>query len=470
MMLWKKISELVISKKLTMGKNATIDVQNSNGTTSSVDLTELASLDFGTAGTVTASKMVVVDSNKDIGDFRNLDAVNFDAGASGTAGSVDVFPSTASKGKIAITAADSAGNTTTTITNASQSGARTYTIPDAGASASFVMTEGTQTVNGTKTIAALVTTNLDAGASGTAGTVDVFPSTASKGKLTFQAADSAGDTTTTITNASQAGARTYTIPDAGASASFVMTEGNQTIAGTKTFSAGITLSAATQIDASAGATDYKVPDNNATALRFREATNDYLIINTTDNSEAVDCYKRLTTTDGVASGTARVIGGRATANVSASDTVTAVASNDSFVAFATTYDIPANTLKLGTVLRAKALVVVNDASGTDTLTVELRIGGTTLIATTAVDPGATTDLHILEFEFVSRAAPGATSSCVGYGRWTTNTGGSLVHGTGLLAPTNFATNGALTLDVRAKWSSNTASTSARLELLNVDII
>jgi hypothetical protein len=152
MMLWKKISELVISKKLTMGKNATIDVQNSNGTTSSVDLTELASLDFGTAGTVTASKMVVVDSNKDIGDFRNLDAVNFDAGASGTAGSVDVFPSTASKGKIAITAADSAGNTTTTITNASQSGARTYTIPDAGASASFVMTEGAQTVNGVKTL------------------------------------------------------------------------------------------------------------------------------------------------------------------------------------------------------------------------------------------------------------------------------------------------------------------------------
>ena len=76
---------------------------------------------------------------------------NVDAGASGTAGSVDVFPATALKGKVSLTAADSAGDTTTTLVNASQSGARTYTIPDAGGSASFVMTEGAATVNGVKT-------------------------------------------------------------------------------------------------------------------------------------------------------------------------------------------------------------------------------------------------------------------------------------------------------------------------------
>jgi hypothetical protein len=112
---------------------------------------ELNVLDGVTGGTVTASKAVVVDANKDIGDFRNVDAVNFDAGASGTAGTVDIFPSTASKGKIAITAADSAGDTTTTIVNASQSGARTYTIPDAGGAADFVMTAGAQTLAGVKT-------------------------------------------------------------------------------------------------------------------------------------------------------------------------------------------------------------------------------------------------------------------------------------------------------------------------------
>ncbi len=80
-------------------------------------------------------------------------------------------------------------------------------------------------------------TNLDLGASGELGSLDLFPSTASKGKLEVKAADSAGNTTTTVTNASQAGARTYTIPDAGASAEFVMGAGAQTVAGVKTFSA-----------------------------------------------------------------------------------------------------------------------------------------------------------------------------------------------------------------------------------------
>ena len=77
--------------------------------------------------------------------------------------------------------------------------------------------------------------DIDLGASGTAGTVDIFPTTAAKGKLRFSATDSTGDTTTTITNAAQAGAVTYTIPDAVAAANFVMSEGAATINGVKTF-------------------------------------------------------------------------------------------------------------------------------------------------------------------------------------------------------------------------------------------
>lgn len=125
-----------------------------------ISSTELGYLDSITPGTATASKAVVLDASKGIatitsatittltsttGNVTTVNATNVDAGASGTAGSVDVFPSTASKGKVSITAADSAGDTTTSIVNASQSGARTYTIPDAGASASFVMSTGTST-------------------------------------------------------------------------------------------------------------------------------------------------------------------------------------------------------------------------------------------------------------------------------------------------------------------------------------
>jgi hypothetical protein len=116
-----------------------------------VSVAEALVLDGVTAGTVTASKAVVVDSNKDISALRTAVVTNLDAGASGTAGTVDVFPTTAAKGKIAIVAADSTGDTTTTITNAAQSAAATMTIPDTNGSASFVMTAAAQTIAGAKT-------------------------------------------------------------------------------------------------------------------------------------------------------------------------------------------------------------------------------------------------------------------------------------------------------------------------------
>ena len=67
--------------------------------------------------------------------------------------------------------------------------------------------------------------------------------TPASGILHIKSTDNAGDTTTVITNASQAAARTYTIPDAGTNASFVMTEGAQDINGIKTFGSGIVLPA-----------------------------------------------------------------------------------------------------------------------------------------------------------------------------------------------------------------------------------
>lgn len=123
-----------------------------------------------TAGTVTASLAVIVDASKDASAFRTVGVVNLDAGSSGAAGTVDIFPTTASKGKIALTAADSAGDTTTTLVNASQAGTRAYTIPDAGGNGDFAMvlsntgattadhlihTFDTQETNGTVDIAKL---------------------------------------------------------------------------------------------------------------------------------------------------------------------------------------------------------------------------------------------------------------------------------------------------------------------------
>jgi hypothetical protein len=121
-----------------------------------VSVAEIVTLDGVTAGTVAASKAVVVDSNKDASAFRTVVVTNLDAGASGTAGTVDIFPTTASKGKIAIAATDSTGNTTTTITNAAQSATATMTIPDTNGAASFVMTAAAQTIGGAKTFSSAI--------------------------------------------------------------------------------------------------------------------------------------------------------------------------------------------------------------------------------------------------------------------------------------------------------------------------
>lgn len=106
---------------------------------SDLTATELEYLDGVTAGTVTASKAVVVDSNKDVGDFRNLDAVNIDAGASGTAGTVDVFPTTASKGKFILSCTDQDGDTNVTLKPAAMGQASVVSIPDPGAATANAM-------------------------------------------------------------------------------------------------------------------------------------------------------------------------------------------------------------------------------------------------------------------------------------------------------------------------------------------
>lgn len=128
---------------------------------STISSAEFGVIDGVTAGTVTASKAAVVNATKDIGDFRNLDAVNVDAGASGTAGTVDVFPATESKGKLAITCADQTGNTTVTIQADEMGQATTVHIPDPGAAASYVV----------QTTAALSLAEADVLQDVTAGTV-----------------------------------------------------------------------------------------------------------------------------------------------------------------------------------------------------------------------------------------------------------------------------------------------------------
>ena len=125
---------------------------------------------------------------------------------------------------------------TVTITAPSPATSRIYTIPDSGANSQFVMTDGTQTINGIKTFTS----------------VPVFPSlslpsitltnTSNQIGLTT---GSAGNPVITVTAPAAAAARTYTLPDAGGAANFVLTAGAQTIAGTTTFSSAVPITATT---------------------------------------------------------------------------------------------------------------------------------------------------------------------------------------------------------------------------------
>lgn len=123
--------------------------------------TELGFIDGVTAGTAAANKAVVLNGSLGIttitsatittltsttANVPTVNATNVDAGASGTAGTVDIFPTTASKGKIALTATANTNNDTTTITNAAQGGAYTYTIPNLGASGNFVLASAFQSL------------------------------------------------------------------------------------------------------------------------------------------------------------------------------------------------------------------------------------------------------------------------------------------------------------------------------------
>lgn len=125
---------------------------------------ELAFIDGVVAGTAAASKAVVLDSNKDVAALRNLTVTNLDAGASGTAGTLDVFPSTASKGKLQIAVTDQTGDTVVTLQIGAMAAARTITLADPLGTANLVTSIGIGAVQGLR-----CTTQFDA-VTGTTGT------------------------------------------------------------------------------------------------------------------------------------------------------------------------------------------------------------------------------------------------------------------------------------------------------------
>ncbi|CAB4128413.1 hypothetical protein UFOVP270_20 [uncultured Caudovirales phage] len=153
---------------------------------------------------------------------------NIQAGLSGTAGHFASFPATATTGQLDFTAVSNSGNFTVTLSNASHGQATTYSIPDVGNAAGRVLAAATATpftanhiltASGTGGVVAedanpaINGGSIQAGLSGTAGTLVSFPATAATGSLIVAAASNSGNTNVTISNSSHGQATAYHIAD-----------------------------------------------------------------------------------------------------------------------------------------------------------------------------------------------------------------------------------------------------------------
>ena len=209
-------------------------------------------------------------------------------------------------------------------------------------------------------------------------------------------------------------------------------------------------------------------DNLASAWDFKEGSNVYLRLVTTDSSEAVQSHQRLTTTDGVASGTARIVGGLAYVNTAASDPITGATETETL--FSTQYSLPANSLKAGTVVRVRAQGIHTATTGSENHSMILKIGSVAVTTMATVDP-ANNDIWYFDAVIICRTA-GASGTIVASGTQLAQAQTGV--GTAkpfFLASTTIDTTGANIIGVAIdRQASATDSDSARLDVLTVEVI
>lgn len=169
-------------------------------------------------------------------------------------------------------------------------------------------------------------------------------------------------------------------------------------------------------------------------------------------------------------GEPKTLGRLAYANTAAS---TAISNTTSETAFDTSYSIPANSLRVGSLIKVRFQGIATATNGTDTLLVRLRIGGlagTVLLAGTATDV-ANNAIFAGSWEGIVRTI-GASGTIVGYGTHTEvpAASGTAVHDiTEILASTAIDTTAAQVVNATATWSVASASNSCRLDFMRVEI-
>jgi hypothetical protein len=136
--------------------------------------------------------------------------------------------------------------------------------------------------------------------------------------------------------------------------------------------------------------------------------------------------------------------------------------------------IPANRLQVGSTIKIRVQGIQTAVNSTDTCRFQVRIGPTTLTGQGVLDStavaGGVSYVFTGEFTLVCRAAPSAASACVGYGvqNVLAATGAAMLNT--YLGSTNFATNGALLVEATIKFSTTNAGNSARVDILEINVV
>lgn len=162
---------------------------------------------------------------------------------------------------------------------------------------------------------------------------------------------------------------------------------------------------------------------------------------------------------------AAVKGTKLYSNVAASSSVT---NTSTATAFDLSYTIPANYLAVGDVIRIKAQAIAPTTNSTDTLTLTLKMGSTTIIATAAVDV-ANGDIGYIEADLVIRTI-GASGTYVGAGVQGLGVPGTVTAKPWLLGSTAIDTTATQALTVVAAWSVASTSDITRLDVLEIEIL
>lgn len=172
----------------------------------------------------------------------------------------------------------------------------------------------------------------------------------------------------------------------------------------------------------------------------------------------------VTTTDGVASGDARRVGGRAHEK-STSTPVT----NTTTETTIGSHTLPANTIKEQTKVMVRGALRVTGNAGGHTVTLRLKLGSTTYMSVATLAMVAN-DIAVFEAMITGRAAPGAASEVAVNANMTVTASGTPTTSAVVPAPANYATNGALAVSVTAQWSAASASDILIGEQFSVEVV